>query len=74
MVVEDHQTSTHVEEALFRLTEAYLTLGLVGEAQTATAVLGTNYPNSEWYQRGFTLLQNQGLQPQMMTGNWMADR
>jgi len=74
VVVEDHQTSTHVEEALFRLTEAYLTLGLVGEAQTATAVLGTNYPNSEWYQRGFTLLQNQGLQPQMMTGNWMADR
>lgn len=74
VVVEDHQTSTHVEEALYRLTEAYLTLGLVGEAQTATAVLGTNYPNSEWYQRGFTLLQNQGLSPQMMTGNWMATR
>lgn len=74
VVVEDHQTSTHVEEALYRLTEAYLTLGLVGEAQTATAVLGTNYPNSEWYQRGFTLLANQGLSPQMMTGNWMANR
>ncbi|RDE09094.1 outer membrane protein assembly factor BamD [Pelagibacterium lacus] len=71
-VVEDHQTSTHVEEALYRLIEGYLALGLVGEAQTAGAVLGTNYPNSDWYQRGFTLLQNQGLAPQMMTGNWMS--
>lgn len=72
VVVEEHQTSTHVEEALYRLAEAYLTLGLVGEAQTAVAVLGTNYPNSEWYQRGFALLQKQGLSPQMMTGNWMS--
>lgn len=71
-VVEDHQTSTHVEEALYRLIEAYLAVGLVGEAQTAGAVLGTNYPNSEWYQRGFTLLRNQGLAPQMMTGTWMT--
>src|SRR5690606_17206898 len=60
VVVEDHQTSTHVEEALYRLVEAYLAIGLVGEAQTAAAVLGTNYPGSEWYQRGFTLLRNQG--------------
>ena len=71
-VVEDHQTSTHVEEALYRLTEAYLALGLVAEAQTAAAVLGTNYPNSQWYDRGFALLQRQGLSPQMMTGNWMS--
>lgn len=71
-VVEDHETSTHVEEALFRLTESYLRLGLVGEAQTAGAVLGSNYPNSDWYQRAFTLLQNQGLSPQMLTGNWMS--
>lgn len=72
VVVEDHQTSTHVEEALYRLAEAYLRLGLSGESQTAIAVLGTNYPNSDWYQRGFTLLQNQGLAPQMVTGNWMS--
>ncbi len=71
-VVEDHQTSTHVEEALYRLIEAYLKLGLVGEAQTAGAVLGTNYPSSEWYDRGFSLLQSQGLTPQMMTGNWLS--
>ncbi len=62
-----------MEEALYRLVEAYLAIGLVGEAQTAAAVLGTNYPGSEWYQRGFTLLRNQGLSPQMMTGNWMSD-
>ncbi|WMT85826.1 outer membrane protein assembly factor BamD [Pelagibacterium sp. 26DY04] len=73
VVVEEHETSTHVEEALYRLIEAYLAIGLVGEAQTAAAVLGTNYPSSEWYQRGFALLQDQGLSPQMMTGNWMSD-
>jgi outer membrane protein assembly factor BamD len=71
-VVENHQSSTHVEEALFRLTEAYLRLGLAGEAQTAAAVLGHNYPSSEWYQRAFGVLQNQGLSPQMNPGSWMA--
>ncbi len=73
-VVENHQTSTHVEEALYRLIEGYLKLGLVAEAQTAGAVLGTNYPTSEWYQRGFGLLQQQGLSPQMMAGNWLSNR
>lgn len=73
VVVEEHQTSTHVEEALYRLVEGYLALGLVAEAQTAAAVLGTNYPNSQWYQRGFALLQDQGLAPRMMTGNWMSN-
>ncbi|WP_127142911.1 outer membrane protein assembly factor BamD [Pelagibacterium montanilacus] len=73
-VVENHQQSSHVEEALYRLTEAYLRLGLVSEAQTATAVLGHNYPSGEWYQRGFDLLQQQGVTPQMVQGNWMSGR
>lgn len=73
-VVERHQTTTHVEEALYRLVEAYLRLGLVNEAQTAGAVLGHNYPNGEWYQRSFSLLQQQGLSPQMMAGNWLSTR
>jgi outer membrane protein assembly factor BamD len=73
-VVENHQTSTHVEEALYRLIEGYLKLGLVAEAQTAGAVLGTNYPTSEWYQRGFSLLNQQGLAPQMLAGNWLSNR
>ena len=71
-VVDKYQTSTHIEEALFRLTEGYLALGLIGEAQTAAAVLGHNYPSSSWYKESFALLQKQGLQPQMVSGNWIA--
>lgn len=71
-VVETWQTSTHIEEALFRLTEAYLLLGLTNEAMTATAVLGHNYPSSTWYQEAFALLGKQGLAPAMNDGSWMA--
>jgi len=73
-VVEDHQTSTHVEEALLRLTESYLALGLVNEAKTAAAVLGHNYPSSRWYEDAYKLLQKQGLAPEVAQGNWLSDR
>ena len=73
-VVERHDQTTHVEEALYRLVEGYLRLGLVGEAQTAAAVLGHNYPSGEWYQRAFNLLQQQGVSPQMLAGNWLSQR
>ena len=72
MVVDQFQTSTHIEEALLRLTEAYLALGLVSEAQTAAAVLGHNYPSSTWYKSAFELLQKQGLQPQINPGSELA--
>ncbi|HTN61380.1 MAG TPA: outer membrane protein assembly factor BamD [Devosia sp.] len=72
VVVEQWQTSTHIEEALYRLTEAYLMLGLTNEAKTAAAVLGHNYPSSSWYQEAFTLLGKQGLAPAMNDGSWMA--
>lgn len=72
VVVERYQTSTHIEEALFRLTEANLALGLVNEAQTATAVLGHNYPTSSWYKEAFDLLQKQGLSPQVVPGSTLA--
>ncbi|KKB12974.1 hypothetical protein VE25_04445 [Devosia geojensis] len=72
VVVEQYQTSTHIEEALYRLTESYLSLGLVSEARTAAAVLGHNYPSSEWYKRAFDLLARQGLSPQVNEGSWMA--
>lgn len=62
-VVRQHERSTHVEEALMRLTEAYLKLGLVREAQNAAAVLGHNYPSGQWYQDAYALLQAQGLVP-----------
>ncbi len=72
VVVETWQTSTHVEEALYRLTEGYLTLGLTNEAMTAAAVLGHNYPNSSWYKQAFELLGKQGLAPVVNDGSWLA--
>lgn len=74
VVVEDYDTTRHIEEALYRLTEAYLRLGLLGEAQSAAAVLGHNYPASEWYQRAYQLLGQQGLAPQQVQGNWLTAR
>lgn len=72
VVVETWQTSTHIEEALFRLTEGYLLLGLTNEATTAAAVLGHNYPSSSWYKQAFELLGKQGLAPAVNNGSWMA--
>ncbi|MBC2652293.1 outer membrane protein assembly factor BamD [Novosphingobium aerophilum] len=56
-VVDKYQTTSHTPEALFRLTESYLSLGLPDEARKAAAVLGRNYPGDEWYQRAFALMQ-----------------
>ncbi|WP_332688936.1 outer membrane protein assembly factor BamD [Devosia sp.] len=72
VVVETWQTSTHIEEALYRLTEAYLSLGLTNEAATAAAVLGHNYPSSTWYKQAFEVLGKQGLAPAINSGSWMA--
>ncbi|HQX26649.1 MAG TPA: outer membrane protein assembly factor BamD [Alphaproteobacteria bacterium] len=58
-VVKDYQTTTHVAEALHRLVEAYLSLGLKEEATNIAAVLGYNYPGSVWYKRSFELLDDQ---------------
>ena len=55
-MVDDYQTTTHVPEALHRLTEAYYTLGLTAEAEKAAAVLGHNFPGSEWYQDSYANL------------------
>jgi outer membrane protein assembly factor BamD len=55
-VVDDYQTTTHVPEALHRLTECYLALGVVDEARKTAAVLGHNYPGSEWYQDSYVML------------------
>ena len=56
-VIDKYQTTTHVPEALMRLTESYLSLGLPDEAQKATAVLGANYPGSDYYQQAFKLME-----------------
>lgn len=61
VVVEDFQTTTHTPEALHRLVEAYLSLGLIPEAQTAGAILGFNYKATDWYNDSFVLLTGQGV-------------
>ena len=71
-VVEGYSNTRHVEEALARLTEAYFAMGLVSEAQTAAAVLGHNYPDSEWYQSSYKLLQTGGLEPRENKGSWLS--
>lgn len=72
VVAEQFQTSTHIEEALYRLAEANLAIGLIGEAQTAAAVLGHNYPESSWYKKAYDLLQKQGITPQLNNGSSLA--
>jgi outer membrane protein assembly factor BamD len=71
-VVTDYQTTAQVEEALMRLTEAYMALGIVNEAQTAAAVLGHNFPDSKWYKHAYSLLERKGLQPQEHEGSWIT--
>lgn len=56
-VVDKYQTTSHVPEALFRLVEANLALGIPEEATRSAAVLGANFPGSKWYERGFRLIQ-----------------
>jgi outer membrane protein assembly factor BamD len=72
VVVEDFQTTTHTAEALHRLVEAYLSLGLVQEAQTAGAILGYNYQSSDWYEDSYKLLTGQGLEPKYFKNNWLG--
>jgi outer membrane protein assembly factor BamD len=60
-VVTEYQTTTHAPEALHRLVEAYLSVGLVGQAQQAAAVLGANYPGSNWYSDSYAIMQGQGV-------------
>jgi outer membrane protein assembly factor BamD len=71
-VVTRYQTTRHVEEALMRLTEAYMSLGIVDEAQTSAAVLGHNFPDSPWYQDAYNLVRSRGLEPSMNKNSWIA--
>ena len=72
VVVEDFQTTTHTAEALHRLVESYLSLGLTREAQTAGAILGYNYQSTEWYEDSYRLLTGQGLEPEVFDGTWLG--
>lgn len=72
VVVTRYQTTRHVEEALYRLTEAYMALGVINEAQTSAAVLGYNFPDSSWYKDAYKLVQSRGVNPQLNEQSWIA--
>ncbi|MBU0669982.1 MAG: outer membrane protein assembly factor BamD [Alphaproteobacteria bacterium] len=59
-VIDTYQTTTHTPEALMRLVESYLALGVKEEARKAAAVLGANYPGTEWYERAYALMERHG--------------
>lgn len=71
-VIEKYQTTRHVPEALHRVTESYLALGITDEAQMATAVLGYNYPGSSWYEDSYALLDQRSLSPQRKESSWLS--
>ncbi|WP_408605949.1 outer membrane protein assembly factor BamD [Ciceribacter selenitireducens] len=72
VVVEKYPNTNQIEEALARLVEAYFAMGVVTEAQTAAAVLGHNYPDSQWYADSYKLLKSGGLEPRENSGSWIA--
>jgi outer membrane protein assembly factor BamD len=74
VVVEEFQTTTHTPEALHRLVECYLALGLATEAQTAGAILGHNYASSGFYEDSYALLTGQGLSPEASDGEGWLQR
>ncbi len=72
LVIRDYQTTTHVPEALHRLVESYLALGVTDEAQSTAAVLGHNYPGSVWYADSYVLLTGTDLRPEEHRDSWIS--
>ena len=71
IVIEDFQTTSHTPEALHRLVECYLSLGLYKEAETTAAILGHNYQSSEFYRDSYELLNQKGLAPNVEKKSWL---
>lgn len=71
-VIEKYQTTSHVPEALERLVECYLSLGIKDEAKATAAVLGHNFPGSDWYQDAYRLLVNNNLSPEENKESWIG--
>jgi len=72
VVVSAYQRTSHAPEALMRLSEAYMALGVTSEAQTAAAILGNNFPDSKWYDDAYVLLKSDGLEPRENKGSWLS--
>lgn len=71
-VVEKYQTTSHVPEALHRLVECYLKLGVADQAQRYAAVLGYNYPTSSWYKDSYAIMNNKPIPPEQDTKSLMS--
>jgi outer membrane protein assembly factor BamD len=71
-VVDQYQTTPQIAEALERICEAYYSMGLDSEAQTAAAVLGRNYPGSGWYKDAFNILKGRNLRPVEDRRSWIS--
>lgn len=72
IVVEDFQTTRHTPEALYRLVEAYMALGLTGEAQSAVAILANDFADDEWYADALVLFDQTGLDAAGSGAGWLA--
>jgi len=72
VVVEQFQTTSHTPEALYRLVESYLSLGLTDDAQTAGAILGHNFQSTPWYEDAYTLLTGKGLRAEVAGDGWLS--
>lgn len=60
-VIKDYETTSHVEEAMHRMVESYVSIGVISEAKLVGSVLGHNYPSSEWYADTYDLLEEYGV-------------
>ncbi|HRE44971.1 MAG TPA: outer membrane protein assembly factor BamD [Terricaulis sp.] len=73
---ENFQRTSHVPEALHRLVEAYVSVGMAEEAQRMAAILGHNFPGDQWYQRSYALLTNAGVtvvsEPEAQRRGWLS--
>lgn len=73
-VIKDYDTTSHIPEALYRMTEAYLTIGAPKEAQKYAAVLGHNYPKSKWYAYAYRLVGEGKNRPKPeIAGGWLKN-
>lgn len=72
VVLTQHRASTQVEEALGRLVDAYIMLGIVYEAQSAAGILGRHFPGGSWYAHARDLLQSSGVEPHEDPHSWIT--
>ncbi len=72
VIQKPFDTTTHVPEALHRLVECYLALGVIDEAQSTAAVLGHNFPGSPWYLDSYALLTGEDLRPEESKDSWIS--